>query len=198
MQGLQNGFCTEGELTGNNRVLTFGLEIYLSSIPFSRIWGNTVAMCLSPWNTVQCHTSCVYSYITDDSLSLGATVSAIDNCLWILWLSHMGCLGWREISADLCSWQVHSPQMNNFWIFYVFGPWSIKFYTCEQHNILEPVLGRPSGYNAKHCTLNYVNRWTQQLDGLYPLWYFFWTWHCQHALVSTVHIPSHAIKVQHV
>ena len=25
--------------------------------------------------------------------------------------------------------------------------------------------------------------------------YFFWTWHCQHALV---HIPSHAIRVQHV
>jgi hypothetical protein len=36
------------------------------------------------------------------------------------------------------------------------------------------------------------------LDGLYPLRYFFWTWHCQHALVNTVHIPSHAIKVQHV
>jgi hypothetical protein len=43
-----------------------------------------------------------------------------------------------------------------------------------------------------------VNRWIQQLDGLYPLQYFLWMWHYQHALVSTVHIPSHAIKVQHV
>jgi hypothetical protein len=47
-------------------------------------------------------------------------------------------------------------------------------------------------------TLNFSNRWTQQLDGLYPLWYFFWRWHCQHVLVSTVHIPFHAIRVQHV
>jgi hypothetical protein len=47
-------------------------------------------------------------------------------------------------------------------------------------------------------TLNLFNRWTQQLDGLYPLRYFFWTWHCQHALVSIVHIPFHAIRVQHV
>jgi hypothetical protein len=49
-----------------------------------------------------------------------------------------------------------------------------------------------------HVTLNYVNRWTQQLDGLYHLRYIFWTWHCQHALVSIVHIPSHAIRIQHV
>jgi hypothetical protein len=48
------------------------------------------------------------------------------------------------------------------------------------------------------CTLNLSNRWTQQLDGLYLLQYFFWMWHCQHALVSTVHIPFHAIRVQHV
>jgi hypothetical protein len=48
------------------------------------------------------------------------------------------------------------------------------------------------------ATLNYVNRWTQKLDGLYPLQYFFWRWHCQHALVSRVHIPSHAIRIQHV
>jgi hypothetical protein len=34
------------------------------------------------------------------------------------------------------------------------------------------------------------------LDG--PLRYFFWMWHCQHALVSVVHIPSHTIRVQHV
>jgi hypothetical protein len=35
--------------------------------------------------------------------------------------------------------------------------------------------------NLVCATLNLSNRWTQQLDGLYPLWYFFWTWHCQHA-----------------
>jgi hypothetical protein len=46
--------------------------------------------------------------------------------------------------------------------------------------------------------LNCSNRWTQQIDVHNPLQYFFWTWHCQHALVSTMHIPSHAIKVQHV
>jgi hypothetical protein len=49
-----------------------------------------------------------------------------------------------------------------------------------------------------NCTLNCANKWTQQLNGLYPLRYFFWTWYCQHVLVNTVHIPSHAIKVQHV
>jgi hypothetical protein len=41
---------------------------------------------------------------------------------------------------------------------------------------------------SRLSTLNYVNRWTQQLDGLYALRYFFWTWHCQHALVTTMHI----------
>jgi hypothetical protein len=50
----------------------------------------------------------------------------------------------------------------------------------------------------KRTTLNRAFRWTQQLDGLYPLRYFFWMWHCQHALVNVVHIPSHAIRVQHV
>ena len=48
------------------------------------------------------------------------------------------------------------------------------------------------------ATLNCASRWTQQLDGLYPLWYFFWTWHGQGALVSVVHIPSYTSKVQHV
>ena len=43
----------------------------------------------------------------------------------------------------------------------------------------------------RYTTLNYVDRWIQQLDGLYPLQYFFWTWHCQYALVSTLHIPFH-------
>jgi hypothetical protein len=30
-----------------------------------------------------------------------------------------------------------------------------------------------------YSTLNCANRWIQQLDGLYPLRYFYWTWHCQ-------------------
>jgi hypothetical protein len=50
----------------------------------------------------------------------------------------------------------------------------------------------------KLCTLNSVFRWTQQLDGLYPLQYFFLTWHRQHALYNAVHIPSHASRVQHL
>jgi hypothetical protein len=53
-------------------------------------------------------------------------------------------------------------------------------------------------YDISFSIVNYVNRWIQQLDGLYPLRYFIWTWHCQHALVNTMHIPSHAIRVQHV
>jgi hypothetical protein len=56
--------------------------------------------------------------------------------------------------------------------------------------------------NDRHCTrcatLNCAFRWTQQLDGLYLLQYFFSSWHCQHALVSTMLITSHAIRVQHV
>jgi hypothetical protein len=58
-------------------------------------------------------------------------------------------------------------------------------------------LHKPKGHPQHwffNSTLDCANRWTQQLDGLYPLPYFFWMWHCQHALVSTVHIPSHAIK----
>jgi hypothetical protein len=41
-------------------------------------------------------------------------------------------------------------------------------------------------------------RWIQQLDGLYPLQYIFWTWHYEHALVNVVYIPSHVSKVQHM
>ena len=47
-------------------------------------------------------------------------------------------------------------------------------------------------------TLNCKFRWIQQSDGLYPLWYFFYTWHRQYALVRIVHIPSHISRVQHV
>jgi hypothetical protein len=58
--------------------------------------------------------------------------------------------------------------------------------------------GQGQGQGLKTRTLYCANRWIQQLYGLYPLRYFYWMWHYQHALVSTVHIPSHAIKVQHV
>ena len=52
--------------------------------------------------------------------------------------------------------------------------------------------------NMVYGTLNCAFRWTQQLHGLYPLQYFFWMWHRQHAHVNAVHIPSHASKVQHM
>jgi hypothetical protein len=66
-------------------------------------------------------------------------------------------------------------------------------------NIKRPVFGLNS-YGVKFlcATLNCANRWTQRLDELYPLRYFFWTWHCHHVLVNTVHITSHAIRVHHV
>jgi hypothetical protein len=57
---------------------------------------------------------------------------------------------------------------------------------------LQAVLGW--GCSVLCCILNCANRWTQQFDGLYPLRYFFWMWHCD----NIVHIPSHAIRVQHV
>jgi hypothetical protein len=47
-----------------------------------------------------------------------------------------------------------------------------------------PVLGKV------HCIV--------PIDGLYPLRYIFWMWHCQHVLVSTMYILSHAIRVQHM
>jgi hypothetical protein len=46
--------------------------------------------------------------------------------------------------------------------------------------------------------VNCAFRWTQQLHRLYHLRYFFWMWHCQHALVSAMHIPFHASRVQNV
>jgi hypothetical protein len=77
-----------------------------------------------------------------------------------------------------------------------FGVNEVSFRARSHHNV-HNTLGVDTRATGPRWRVDSVV-WIQQLNGLYPLQYFLWTWHCQHALVSTLHIPSHAIRVQHV
>jgi hypothetical protein len=45
----------------------------------------------------------------------------------------------------------------------------------------------------RNATLNFSNTWIQQLDGLYPLRYFFWMWHFSFLKIVKIEPPN---KVQ--
>jgi hypothetical protein len=57
---------------------------------------------------------------------------------------------------------------------------SLSLRNTDLTSVMKEQWTRVSFYTPKHMctTLNCSNRWMQQLDGLYPLWYFFWMWHC--------------------